>query len=411
MNKNRLIGTALALVLLAQNCFAAPNFMAFPHVHNKAGNVEVKQELAKRDAHLQAIFPLPASLGLFTPVASSLIKSIQNVSVQIGASATTGTTTISAVTNANTAIYYGGQSPSTGVNYDVDLGAVTLSGTTLTGTRQTSNTGTVTIYVTIVEFVSSAIQSVQYGSQSTGASASANATITSVTTTNAYVITNGQTCQVASSSGASTCRVNVALTGATTVQVARGTSAGTGVTGYFCVVEHKGSILNSSTQTFSIAITSTSTSNTATITSVTASQAMIAYGGSTNSLGSGAGNQLGYCALTNGTTVTATRVAAANTTTVNGTVVEFPSSKIKSMNRGSTTIASGNTTNAATLSPTVTTSMAASNYLGESNSAAGTTASDNWGNAQLTATNTETLGRGTGGSNTLTVSWEVPEFK
>jgi hypothetical protein len=344
--------------------------------------------------------------------ATSLIKSIQNVSVTIAGSSATGTATITSVNTANTALFYGGQQVSGQNNFDGQYASIDLTNaTTLTATRNISQSTTVTVWVTVVEFQSSAVKSIQYGTASTGAAASGTATITSVTTTNSAIIFNGQVCQVASSSAMSSCLVHGVLTNATTVTATRGASSGSAVILHFCVLEFNSGILNSSTQAATIQIASAGTSNTATITSVTTSQTATMYGGLITSNGSGAGNVYAYAQLTNGTTLTVTRNSnAAVTTTVPVTVMEFKAANVNSLNRAKTTIASSASSQTATITA-VNTSLTAISHLGMSDSAAGTAIGDNLGDASLTNATTVTMARGTSNTNSLDNSWEAIEFK
>lgn len=359
----------------------------------------------------QAIVLLPAYLGLINPSTIGLIVSIQQASVSMTTGNTTGTATINSVTVANTALFYGGQSPGAGTDFTNEYGSVDLTNaTTLTATRNTSATNTVTLYVTVVEWKSSAVNSIQSGTASTSSGTSGTATITSVTTGNSIVLYNGQVCQVTGSSAQSTTIVHIQLTNATTVTVTRGASSGSAVIGHFMVLEFKSGILQSSTQNGTIAIAAASTSNTATITSVTTANTLLLYNGQISSNGSDAGNSWAYLVLTNATTVTATRVGTSGTQTPAFSVLEFKSANVKSNNSAQTVIATSTQTNTATITAIVTT-KAIMSFLGDVNSAGSTIAVDTWANAVITNTTTITVGRGAGsGANTDTVSWNVLEL-
>lgn len=82
-----------------------------------------------------------------------------------------------------------------------------------------------------------------------------------------------------------------------------------------------------SVQPFTIVITAGNTSATATITAVDTTNSFVSWSGSSldsTAAGGGAHNWLATLALTNSTTVTATRVGITGTVTVGGTVIEYP---------------------------------------------------------------------------------------
>lgn len=106
-----------------------------------------------------------------------------------------------------------------------------------------------------------------------------------------------------------------------------------------------------SIQRVSITIGSGATSNTATINSVNSANAMLIFNGvSTNENTINGYSDVGTrIALTNATTVTATRGLTTNSITVNCTVIEF-SSGVNSIQAGTITIATNTTSNTATIS-------------------------------------------------------------
>jgi len=120
-----------------------------------------------------------------------------------------------------------------------------------------------------------------------------------------------------------------------------------------------------SIQTFAVTIGASGTSNTATITSVNTSNAVIFFGGFSSAETSTTYESFAARAeLTNATTVTAYRdTSTSNTITVYGTVVEFTSAAIASVQAGTITIATSATSGTATIS-SVSTSNSAVFYLG-----------------------------------------------
>ena len=114
----------------------------------------------------------------------------------------------------------------------------------------------------------------------------------------------------------------------------------------------KGSIIKS-IQEFSIVIAALSTSNTATISAVTTSKSVVIFNGqnTNNTTALSQNNAFGYLALTNSTTVTATRDSGlTNNLTVYGMVIEFASDAVVSMQTGTIVLGSGVTSNTATIS-------------------------------------------------------------
>lgn len=164
-----------------------------------------------------------------------------------------------------------------------------------------------------------------------------------------------------------------------------------------------------STQTFSITLGSGVTSNTATITSVTTGASFVVWGGLISDDAALATTQsYADVTLTNGTTVTATRNTGTGSVTVKGTVVEFNSWAIRSIQQGTVTIAGGGDTTGAINS--VTTANSFIHYNGE-------IATGNWTTTmrgQFTLTNSTTVTfsqqAGGGGNNGARGRYVVVEF-
>lgn len=284
-----------------------------------------------------------------TAAAAGIIESIQQVEFTIASGAATGTGTISSVTTGNTAVFFdynifGGQRQSSterGVDHTsvrVDL----TNATTVTATRDTSQTFVITIICTVVEYKSTAVDSIQQGT--VAVIATGTDTITSVDTSRSVVIHNGVSIDF---TGAQPGRsfTSLSLTNATTVTGTRDNSVNTATTGY--VVIEFASGVTDSVQEFSISITSdVATTNTATITSVNTSQSVIFPAGQRpNGTDPALHTQSCYVELTNGTTVTATRnTAATPNPTIVGTIVEFAAANVNSVQRSTVTMASGDTT-------------------------------------------------------------------
>lgn len=345
---------------------------------------------------------------------SGLVNSTQKFSIVIAAGSTSNTFTINSVSTGNSAIFYGGsRDPNTVVNASTDLGSLILTdSTTVTATRNTSDaTNALTINGTVVEFVSSKIASVQVGSVTMTASTSQTATIASVTATNSILLYNGATSNYTSNTN-NVYQANIALTNGTTVTASRGVGTNN-VTVYFTVVEFNSGVLNSSTQSGSISMSS-ETSKTATISSVTTSRSMLLWGGF---LRQGTGTSAGrdpYIQLTNGTTVTASRTQtnASGSDVVTFMVAEFKTADIQSVNRNVIVIATSDNSNSDTLSGAVVIAKTIAHFLGRNNNASTIPNGKTLATVFLTNTTTVTAQRATAdASSTDTVSYEAIEFK
>ncbi len=253
---------------------------------------------------------------------TNLIKTVQFGTVTIAASSGSGTASITAVTNANTAIAYLGEDSSATLN-NIEKAAISLSGTTVTATLATGNvsTGTTKVGFCVIEFQGAALnQSVQNVSRNvTGTGTSGTVTITSVNVNNAMLIYGGHAATVAAPNTGYQYGV---LTNGTTVTVNWNTTASTQRIFNCCVVEFVAGVFAQSAQRNTIAL-SAATSNTATITSVNTANAAVAYLGNSTTNTSVQGALTEYqAALTNATTVTAS-VATAGSGTLSFEAYEF----------------------------------------------------------------------------------------
>lgn len=167
-----------------------------------------------------------------------------------------------------------------------------------------------------------------------------------------------------------------------------------------------------SIQTFEITIGTSATSNTATITSVTTGNSVIFFNGfTTTNSGTTIREYAARVELTNGTTVTAYRdtSSATHTVTARGTVVEFESAAISSIQHGTVTVGASNTGGTATIS-SVTTSRSVLFYLGVTNTTSTTSSNVVHCRIDLTDATTVTATRNTSTSAVLTVGYIVVEF-
>jgi hypothetical protein len=131
----------------------------------------------------------------------SLIKSVQQFTVTIAASASSGTATIASVAVKNSLLLHNGYkttATSSQTVADHATSTTLTNATTVTAYRDTATaTYTVTFYGTIVEFVPGVVKSIQYISftfvGSGGGDAYRALTITAVNTIKAFMVTLGVT--------------------------------------------------------------------------------------------------------------------------------------------------------------------------------------------------------------------------
>jgi hypothetical protein len=335
------------------------------------------------------------------------IVSVQKVSITITSTNTSNTATISSVTTANTVIFFNGQTTDNGGIFDVDevFGYVTLTNsTTVTATRSAGAGDALTVDCTVVEFDTSLIDTVQYGTVSLGTSdASQTATITTVDLSRSAVfylgVQSGETAGVHSES-----MHTVHLSGVTEVTATRGATGSEAVVG-FVVAEFQAAKINSVNQ-YNHTVVGTDTSSDDTVTSVSVDNTILAYGGNNTDTG-------GYPAsatsleLTAATTVTTTRSSGTSCTReIRYAVVEFVSGVLDSVQRGQIEIASSDTSNTATISSVVE-SRSICSWQGEFIVSLTHSAHSK---ALLTSSTVVTSSREGTPSNTTTAGYEVWEF-
>lgn len=364
-------------------------------------------EVVSNSGGSAAVYNLTGDTG----INSAMIKSIQKVTVTIAASATSGTATITSVTTANAFCWWQGSYATTSTfAAEAHLASVTLTNaTTVTATRNTSDSGTVVVQVTVVEFNTGIIQSIQQGTVAIGNGATSNtATITSVTQGNAFVMFQGQTFGAATDdTNLARCFGNVVLTNATTVTASRTTASTTTLTVGFVVVEFVAGILQSNSQAVSAAMSSAN----ATITSVTAVDkrySTLIYGGALSTITTASTGSLPYSLLGGaGQTFSATSV---NGCTAKVTVIEFAAANVKSIQRNLLTIVANSASNTQTIN-SVDTTKSVVNFIGWAASTTQTAADSGWETMTLTNATTVTATRGaTHATITLLSSYDVIEF-
>lgn len=342
------------------------------------------------------------------------IQSIQKLTVTITGAGTSNTGTISSVTTANARIEWQAfTSADTSDPLGRIAGAAVLTNATTVTCSRTNGNSDITFYITVTEYISSAITSIQAGSVSIGSgSTSVDGTITSVTTSRAAVYFNGYTASSTTDNFAAREVGAITLKDATHVTAKRGQGPATTTVVYYTVVDLAAALVNSMQQ-ITVTSTSANVSDTSTITSVNTSNSTIIYGyqiaGST-----GLNNSQDWCynlQLTNATTVTWTRGAGSSNTlsrNIYYSVWETPSGIFNSVQRGTISITSA--TSATTTITSVTTTQSVANWLGFNFNGSATLKGTQCASIDLTNATTVTSHINTSVATTNTCSYEILEY-
>jgi hypothetical protein len=335
-------------------------------------------------------------------------NSVQQVSITIASGSTTGTATIDAAVGTHWMECQGQRTSATSQNNRA-FARVSISGTTVTATRNTGTSSTVVVNAFIVDADANLVDSVQYGT----ITGETTATISSVTTTDSAISILGWLQSV----GTFNYDVNsmaVDLTNATTVTSnSINTLSGTVVTG-FVVIEFNNAALAQNTQEFATTWVANATSTTQTITSVNVNNTKLFFAGGGSPDGNTNAREQPRIALTNATTVTITiDEDTTNDQQCNFSVVAFASGVLsQNAQRGTIAIAAGTSTNTAT--PTsADTDLSACNFLGWTTTETATTSHATI-RPSITQTNATTITANTNtnvaAGDSVTVSWELLTF-
>lgn len=270
------------------------------------------------------------------------IISVQQVQIAISGSDTQNTATISSVSTTRTLALFNGVVNTNTVGltandaYRVEL----TNATTVTAYRNTAS-GSATVYVTVVEFGSSLVDSVQQGTIALSTAQTSNtATISSVTTSRSAVYLQGQTNTDALLY--SMRRVAyVRLTNSTTVTATRNQTGTTSSVVGFAVIQFASAVIQSVQETVLTSITATSAETFTLSTVVAGANTLNLYGGVTsanaNWVNSWAGLGLGTNPTTASGTLTRSGVSIASRTTV-VTTVEFVPGILNARHFGNSTL-------------------------------------------------------------------------
>jgi hypothetical protein len=260
---------------------------------------------------------------------TNLIKSVQYGSVTISSGNSSGTASISTVTNANTAIHLLGWSSTnasySGVNENPIL---SLSGATVTATRQGTGTA-ITVSFVAIEFQGSALTT--NAVQNIAATSSSSVTSYTASLGSNVVLANAISIYAGSNIATVTTipaqiKQYGALTGVGTVTVNVNTAVADAKTYRCSIVEFASGVLAASVQRGTTTLTGV-VSNTSTLSpSLTVAQSAISWLGNTSSdsVSETADIVEGAVALTNSTTVTVTKHTSTLNITGSWEVAEFP---------------------------------------------------------------------------------------
>lgn len=343
------------------------------------------------------------------------VNSVQEVSITIATSATTGTAAISAVGSLAFIIPQGWTSNDTstyGTGGAGFCGRVDLTSTTqITATRGLADASfTTTVNCIVIDPTSSLVQSVQQGTVALSNVSTNTGSITSVDLTRSFIVYLGMSMDDTTSNARRAVGKTV-LTSATVVTCSVNQSISVGKTATFgYVVVQLQAAACQSVQQFSLSVEAdASLTYDQTISAVVTANTLIIWNGQLCD-GTNWNNLACYLSLTSTTNVRATRQGSGASGTLGAMqffVVEFKTGVLKSMQRGQIALASV-ASNTATISA-VTTSKTAVNYLGSDASTSGVT-NVMMHKDTLTSSTVITATRNTAGAVTCNISYEAAEF-
>ncbi len=254
---------------------------------------------------------------------TNLIKSVQYGTVTIVNFGTSGTATISSITNNNAAIHLlGWSSTKTTYSCQNENPILSLSGTTVTASRAGSS-GELTVGFVVIEFQGTALnQAIQnVSATSSGNVTSYTATISSVNINNTICIYAGT--NIAVSGNESEAREYGVLTNATTFTANVNTAFPLLKTFNCSIIEFIPGLLRGNVQRGTTTLTGVA-SNNSTITGVTQANSLISWLGNSASVGTPTPTQSsGASAFLNNTTIIVTKNSATSNITGSWEVADF----------------------------------------------------------------------------------------
>ena len=294
-------------------------------------------------------------LNTISSASFSIIQSIQQVSITVASGTLSNTATITGVDTANTILVWGGTTGSDILSREEGdwCSAKLTNGTTVTVARLAAAAVTVTVNVTVLEFAANVIDSIQTGSVAvSGGIKTQSAVITSVVTTDSLCHFQGQTFSVTSATpGPFDAQARIVLADATTVTATRAATSTSNLNAHYVVARFKPGVLNSSTQQIDFA-TSAEASCVTNISSVDLNKSVFFWGNFSSS--ATLTNAHPRVALASSTKLTVNKNDTAAATRIAGTVVEFKSTNINSIQRGTVAFVSAGTVASAQASAVAT---------------------------------------------------------
>lgn len=336
--------------------------------------------------------------------------SIQEVDVSIAGSASSGTTTISAVSSLASIVWAGNTCDTAAADLTAVWGTLTLTNsTTVTANRGSSAASALSLKCYVIDWNTDWVESVQFGNMTTSAATTATATISSVTTSRSAVFFLG-TYNTAANTNYARGLGRFDLTNSTTVTLTKG-AATTDLLGKFCVVQFKAAKIQS-LNALSISMTSGNASNTATISAVTANSTFTAFGGCTMSASvTDPSISLGSIGYTNTTTYTATRsTSTSGTVIVNGTAIEFTSGTLNRVQREAATAFAASTATKTRSNTAVNTAKTFVSHLGLQSTITGTNPGSIVSTVEMTDSTTMTATRANTANDNALFRYEETEF-
>lgn len=261
--------------------------------------------------------------GCVVDATSSLVASVQSGVVTLGSASSSATDTIASTNASNTVIHLlGFTGTQTSLNLTTLEPVVSLSGTTVTVSRQSSSS-IVTVGYVVIEFNGAALQSAtqSYSKSWTNSGTSTTQALTSVDPDNTLLFFCGS---YANSSGSEAKGAQrVALTNATTATITTNTAGVLTCRCNFGVVEFIPGVLNGPVQRGSTTLTA-SASNSSSISSVTVGMALVSFQHfNATQISADISNAYNNVELTNATTVTTSRNGTSGNVLSSWEVAQF----------------------------------------------------------------------------------------
>ena len=346
-----------------------------------------------------------------------LVKLIQQVQVTIAAGATEGTATlptpVSSVLLATEHFQgYVTTNISSTSQDEVRARAKLTAVDTVTLYRNTSDaTFTVIGYVTVIEWMPSAIKSIVRGEIALASTVTSATDTVSVEKDNTLIFYLGDTCDGSTSNVAARFTTDVELTDDATVTARRADGTGATNTGYV-LLEFNAGVLDGIVQHSTVTVPSAGATAVATLgTSVDRTRSIIGFGGCSSSSANDNHGRMAHLTFTADNEVTGTKtLTSGGDAILYFCVAQFRSFHVVSLERGTITIAGGATTGDDAITAVVA-AQTLPNYLGYT-TGSNTTTPECYPHVHLQAVDNVRATRNTlDATLTVTVSHETIQFK